>query len=64
MRSKIPGHLVNGYQWSKWADYENYVFDDEKASGAFSGFKDTPSKEECDKLCAALSGEVTVYKMA
>ena len=64
MAKKITGHLVNHFEWREWADYENYVFEDEKIRSAYNGYRDTPSKEECDKLCAALSGEVTVYKMA
>lgn len=63
MKAKIPGHLVNGYQWSKWADYENYIFEDEKTRSTYSGYRDTPSKEECDELCEKLSGAVIMYKM-
>lgn len=62
MRLKLPGHLVNGFEWREWDDYENYIFEDEKRINTYSGYRDTPSKEECDRLCQKLSGKVKILK--
>lgn len=61
MRCKIRGHLVNGYEWREWDEYERYIFEDEKVVNTYNAYRDTPSKDECDELCAALSGEVVEY---
>ncbi len=65
MAKKLDNHLVGINDWKEWIDYVEYGESEWSQSGSwYNAYRDTPSKEECDKLCAALSGEVTVYKMA
>lgn len=59
---KLPGHLISFTEWMEFEDYGNYVFDDEKGIEVYDAYKDTPSKEECDRLCEMMSGEVFVIK--
>lgn len=58
---KLPGHLISFAEWMEFEDYGNYVFDDEKGIEVYDAYKDTPSKEACDKLSAAKSGKVIRY---
>jgi hypothetical protein len=60
---KITNHLIGYTEWKEWEDYQNYTFEDEKVINNYDAYKDTPSKEECEKLCKELSGEVVVYKI-
>lgn len=64
MKKFISGHLSNFEDAHEMLGYEDY----EWRGGAmteqkYNAYEDTPSKEECDKLCAALSGEVISYKI-
>lgn len=42
-------------------DYHGEFTDAGMTQKWYSAYIDTPSKEECDKLCAELSGEVIIY---
>lgn len=64
MKKKLQGHLVNFEDAQEMLDYGDHIW----RGGAMSeqeydAYKDTPSKKECDKLCAELSGEVVTYKI-
>lgn len=58
---KIKNHLVSFTEWKEWGDYQEYIFEDEKVSNDYDAYKDTPTKEECDRLCERLSGEVIEF---
>ncbi|MBD1223307.1 hypothetical protein [Virgibacillus halodenitrificans] len=54
-------HLVTLTEWKYWEVYEDH----EWLGGAMSyleynAYEDTPSKEECDRICELESGEVVV----
>ncbi|MCJ0932634.1 hypothetical protein [Virgibacillus halodenitrificans] len=57
-------HLVTLTEWRYWEGYEEH----EWLGGAMSyleydAYKDTPSKQECDRICEEKSGEITSYKI-
>ncbi|APC48311.1 hypothetical protein BME96_09085 [Virgibacillus halodenitrificans] len=61
---KIKSHLVSLTEWRYWEEYENH----EWLGGAtsylgYDAYSDTPSKEECDRICKKMSGEVKIYNM-
>lgn len=63
MKKTLPGHLVGFGELQELLDYENHIY----RGGAISVeeydvYKEIPSESECDRLCAALSSEVVVYK--
>lgn len=61
MRRKIQNHLVSHREWKEWNDYEDYLYFDEIIKSDYNAYKDTPSKDDCDKICAKLSGKVKTY---
>ncbi|WP_164670980.1 hypothetical protein [Virgibacillus doumboii] len=61
MEKKIEGHLAGFGELKYWSDYEQYIFDDEgMIREKYSGYADTPSKDECDQICAKLSSKVKI----
>ncbi|MFD1362755.1 hypothetical protein [Lentibacillus salinarum] len=66
MEKFVKGHLVGFGSVRDMQhledDYYGEFTDAGMSSRRYTAFKDTPSKEECDWLCAELSGEVKVFK--
>lgn len=63
MEKKIDGHIAGFGELSYWDGYEDWIY----LGGAMSVRKESvyrtiPSKEECDRICAELSGEVVLWK--
>ncbi len=61
---KLEGHLVGFGTLQEMEEYKDWIY----LGGAMSeirynAYHDTPSKDECDKLCEEMSGEVIVYKI-
>ncbi|MFD1173926.1 hypothetical protein [Oceanobacillus picturae] len=59
----ISRESVSYTEWKEWEDYENYIYDDEFSKEVYDAYADTPSKKECDQICAEKSGEVIIYKI-
>ncbi len=58
---KFNNHLTGIGDWKDWVDYEDYGESEcSRSKRHYSGYDDTPSKEECDRICAELSGEVVI----
>lgn len=61
MNRKLGSHLVSYSEWKEWDDYEDYLHPDEEIRNDYDAYADTPSKKECDKICAESSGKVVSY---
>ncbi|RDW16504.1 hypothetical protein CWR48_15775 [Oceanobacillus arenosus] len=62
MSKKFDNHLTGFGDWKDWEDYEEYGESEwSNKESWYNAYRDTPSKEECDRISAALSGEVKVY---
>lgn len=58
----LDGHLV-GFGALKDLEGEDYVWHGGAMSVVrYNAYDDTPSKKECDYICAEQSGSVTVYE--
>ncbi|MTW85641.1 hypothetical protein F3157_08195 [Virgibacillus dakarensis] len=63
MEKIIDGHLVGFDTLRDLEGYEHYIWHGGAMSVIrYNAYQDTPSKQDCDKLCAELSGDVIVYK--
>ncbi|WP_249870731.1 hypothetical protein [Oceanobacillus saliphilus] len=65
MEKIIEGRLVGFGTLKDLEEYEDYIY----LGGAiteerYNAYKNTPSKEECDRLCEEQSGEVIIYKLS
>ncbi|AXI09184.1 hypothetical protein CV093_10250 [Oceanobacillus sp. 143] len=64
MSRRFDNHLTGIGDWKDWIDYEEYGESEWSKKGCwYKAYLDTPSKEECDRISAELSGEVVVYKI-
>lgn len=60
----MPGHLIGFGSVAEMDEYEDYVW----LGGAMSelrygAYRDTPSKQECNRICEELSGDcITITK--
>ena len=60
----IKGHLINMWEWREWVDYVEYGESEwSKKQDWYNAYQDTPSKEECDRICEERSSEVKVYSI-
>ncbi|MGY0692599.1 hypothetical protein ACW2QC_07365 [Virgibacillus sp. FSP13] len=63
MEKIMDGHLIGFGSLQELEDYEEHIwFGGAMSEERYNAYKDTPSKKECDKLCAELSGDVRTYK--
>lgn len=64
MSSKFDNHLIGFGAWKDWIDYVEYGESEwTNNHNYYNAYADTPSKEECDRISAELSGEVKAYKI-
>ncbi len=64
MEKIINGHLVGFGSVADVRDDHDYEFTDAGMTEIkYNVYKDVPSKDECDRLCEKMSGEVKVYKI-
>lgn len=64
MEKKVEGHLIGFGTLKDWEEYEDLIYRGGAMSEIrYNAYADTPSKEECAKLCSELSGPVITYKI-
>lgn len=64
MEKKLDGHIVGFGELQYWEEYEEWIWlGGAMSEERYNAYKDTPCKEECDRMCAELSGEVVVSKI-
>ena len=67
MEKIIDGHLVGFGSVRDMERLESDYYGEFTDAGMTemwrSAYDDVPSKDECDRICAELSGEVNVYKI-
>ncbi|SER00091.1 hypothetical protein SAMN05216232_3921 [Virgibacillus subterraneus] len=59
---KLEGHLVGFGTLQEMEEYEDWIYlGGAMSERRYNAYDDTPSKDECDKLCAEFSGEVKIF---